>query len=274
MKATSISLNIHDANLAGYYWQAENTKAVVVLVHGMGEHALRYEDSVIKYLLNQDYSVVAYDNFGHGKTKGKRGHCPNYGALLDSIDAAILKAETIFPNQPLCLYGHSMGGNLVINYTLRRQHKIKTVVATSPFLRLAFQPPKWKMTLGKLMLSIWPSITLPSELEAQAISRDTNEVKRYVEDPLVHDKVSPMFTFPIIEAGEWAITHANNLKTPLLLLHGTGDRIIDYKATEAFAKNTKMAELHVFEGAYHELHHDIIRENMLQTVLGWLDGNL
>ncbi len=271
MTHNTFDLRINNTKLFGQYWKPETIRAVIVLVHGMGEHASRYEDFVIPKLLDNDFAVVAYDNFGHGRSDGKRGHCPNYEALMESVEQVINMAENLFPNTPKFLYGHSMGGNLTINYALRKQHSLKGVIATSPFLRLAFQPPKWKLTLGKIMMNIWPSITLPSELEVEAISRDPKEVKRYVEDALVHDKVSPMFTFPIMDAGEWAIKQASKLKTPILLLHGTGDRIIDHKASEEFSKNSDKAELKLFEDGYHELHHDLCKDEFMETIVEWLN---
>jgi len=274
MTHNSFYFNINNTKLFGQYWQPETVKAVIVLVHGMGEHACRYVDFVIPKLLEHDFAVVAYDNFGHGKSDGKRGHCPGYEALIDVVDLAINKSESLFPNLPKYLYGHSMGGNLVINYVLRRQHGIKGMIATSPFLRLAFKPPKWKLALGKIMFRIWPSITLPSELEVEAISRSRTEVARYSKDPLVHDKVSPMFTFPIMEAGEWAIKQADRLNIPALVLHGTGDRIIDYRASKEFVEQSKKAELKLFEDGYHELHHDICKEEFIQTVLDWLNTSI
>ena len=108
------SFNIYKTNFYGQYWQAENTKAVVVLVHGMGEHSGRYHH-VAKKLTKNDFSVVAFDHFGHGKTSGKRGHNPSFEAVLDSVSNTIEKAKELFPKKPIFLYGHSMGGNVVIN---------------------------------------------------------------------------------------------------------------------------------------------------------------
>lgn len=267
----TFKFNLYNTELFGQYWKPESVKAVIVLVHGMGEHSSRYEQSVVPYLVKNGFAVVAFDLFGHGKTKGKRGHCPSYEALLETIDYTINKAEELFPDKPVYLYGHSLGGNLVINYTLRKTHTLKGVIATSPFLRLAFNPPKWKVAFGKLLLKVSPSVTMPTEIEVEAISRDEKEVKKYCEDALVHDKVSPMYVFPVIDAGEWAIQNANKLQIQMLILHGTGDRIIDYKGSEEFCKNTNNAELTLFKNGYHELHHDLCKEEFMQTILKWLD---
>ena len=221
-------------------------------------------------LLNSALAVVTYDNVGHGRSAGKRGHCPSYDALMDILKGVIERATTVYPNLPLFLYGHSMGGNLVLNYALRNNLRIAGIVATSPYLRLAFKPPKWKMLLGRLMLKIFPMITLPSGLDAKGISRIPEEVENYSNDPLVHDLVSPMFSFPVMEAGEWAIANASKLETQTLLLHGTDDPIIDYRATEEFHQKGTTTKLKLFEGAFHELHHDKCQEQLLLTVSEWL----
>ena len=237
MQFQDFTLEINNSRIYGSYIQPTEIKGVVVLVHGFGEHLGRYKDSVVPMLMNSKFAVVAYDNIGHGKSGGKRGHCPNYEALLDILDLMIVKTGSLFPNTPLFLYGHSMGGNLVLNYALRYNAELKGIIASSPYLRLGFEPPKWKMVLGKLMLKIWPSITLPSGLDPNGISRIKEEVEKYKSDPLVHDKVSPMYSFPIIDAGKWAIANASKLKVATLLIHGTGDPIIDYHGSQEFKQH-------------------------------------
>ena len=268
----TFTFQLHNLTLLGQYWKPQETKAVIVLVHGMGEHMLRFQNSVISHLLKSKFAVVALDLYGHGRSEGKRGHCPSYEALLDAVEYTISKAQQLFPDKKIVLYGHSLGGNIVINYTLKKQHTLNGVIATSPFLRLAFAPPKWKLMLGKLLFKIWPSVTLSNELDVNAISRDPKEVSKYKDDALVHNKISPMYSFPIFNAGEYALKHANTLQMPMLVLHGTGDQIIDYKAAEAFCNRTNKAKLVLFEGGYHELHHDTCKEEFIETILNWLDN--
>lgn len=248
----------------------DKVKGVVVMVHGMGEHSGRYIDSVVPTLVDNSLAVVLYDQVGHGESSGKRGHCSGYTLLLELLDAVISRARIGYPGLPLFLYGHSMGGNLVLNYALRNESPVTGVVATSPFLRLAFDPPKWKLIAGKLMMYIAPSLTLSSGLDPGGISRIEEEVKEYIDDPLVHDLVSPMFSFPVIEAGEWAIAHAHQLRADTILFHGTGDMIIDYEGTKEFHENSNRTDLQLFEGAYHELHHDSCRQELLVQISSWL----
>ncbi len=265
----TFKFNYCKTDFHGEYWTAEKGKAVVVIVHGLGEHLGRFHYPVAK-LLENNFNVVAFDHFGHGKTTGKRGHNPGYENVLKSIDIVVEKAAKLFEGKPVFLYGHSMGGNAVINYFLKDSKKLKGGIVTSPFLRLAFQPPKWKLFFGNIIKKIAPSITLGNEVNSAYISRDEEEVKKYVNDPLVHNKVSPNFSLVFMDKGELAISKASTLKTPMLLLHGTGDKIIDYKGTKEFSDNSKMATLKLYEEGYHELHNDVCKKEMMEDVINWL----
>lgn len=273
MTNSEFQFNIYNTKLYGQTWSAKSTEAVVVLVHGMGEHSARYQH-VAEKLTDNHFSVVALDHFGHGKTEGKRGHNPSFEAVLKSITKTIEKAKKQFPEKSIFLYGHSMGGNAVINYALKENHKLTGIIATSPFLKLAFEPPKIKLAVGKLLQKIAPSITLDNELDANHISRDKTEVEKYINDPLIHDKISPNFSLTFIDTGNWAIENAHKLQTPMYVLHGTNDKIIDYKGSEAFVNNSEKATLKLYQGGYHELHNDLCKTEMLQDVVKWLKSQL
>ena len=270
MKHQTFTFTIYKTHFHGQIWQPENTKGVIVLAHGMGEHATRYIDFIIPSFVKNDYAVVAFDHFGHGKTTGKRGHNPNFEAVLTSIEKTIDKASQTFPNKPMYLYGHSMGGNAVLNYALRKPNNFQGIIATSPFLKLAFEPPAWKMTLGKILQKIAPSITLGNELDPNLVSRDAKEVEKYINDPLIHDQISANFSLTFIASGKWAIKNANILKTATFIAHGTDDKIIDYKGSKAFANNSTLATLKLYEGGYHELHNDFCKETLFSDILIWL----
>lgn len=275
MEIHHFNTNSRGYAIYGGYVSPKQVKGVVVLVHGLGEHSGRYFLEVVPMFTDLGFAVLFYDNFGHGKSSGKRGHCPSYGALLGLLEEMLQKAADVFPKVPQFLYGHSMGGNLVLNFAMRKKSRLSGVMASSPYLRLAFSPPKWKMVLGKALLGIWPALTMPSGLDPNGISRMVEEVVAYKADPLVHDKVSPMYTFPIMEAGEWAIKHAADLRIPTLLIHGTGDPIIDVKGSVEFhGNNPQSTTLKLFENGFHELHHDLCRKEVLNSIRSWLRQQL
>ena len=272
MELQEFTLTSGGRSIYAAHIKPSHTKRIVVLIHGLGEHSHRYLDGVVPSLLEYDCAVMMFDNFGHGRSEGKRGHCPSYQALMELIELIINEATALYPGLPLLLYGHSLGGNLALNYALRHQ-KIKGLVVTSPYLRLAFDPPAWKMKLGRVLLKLWPSFTLPSGLDPNGISRIPEEVSRYREDPLVHDLVSPMFSFPIMDAGEWAIENAKALNIPMLLMHGTADPIIDFEGAQLISQNAPDCTFVPFEGGYHELHHDLEKEKLLLALGNWFGQN-
>jgi acylglycerol lipase len=266
----------NSTELFGQYWKIDGAKGIVAIVHGMGEHSSRYADFVVLKLNAAGYSVIAFDQFGHGLTKGKRGHCPNYEAVLDSVENLLKKSdEFLGADLPVFLYGHSMGGNVVSNFIIKRDSKIKGAVISSPMLKLAFDPPAWKMIAGKLMRNIYPAFQEVTGLDATAISRNPRAVEKYINDPLVHDKITVNFSLPFFEAGDYAIEHADKIKVPAVVIHGTADKLTDYKGSEAFAKKAgdKVA-LKLYKDGYHELHNDTVQNEVLADVITWLNQQL
>lgn len=248
-------------------------KAVIALIHGMGEHGHRYLH-VAEYFAKKGIATMAIDLRGHGNSEGKRGHTPNYEALMSDIDLFLEKVKSSFPNLPIVLYGHSMGGNLSLNYLIRRQPTINAAIVTSPYLRLAFEPPKWKVVLGKLSAGLVPTLTQPTGLETAAISRDTAVVKAYEADKLVHDKITSAFFVNVHFAGPYAIEHAAKIKTPLLIMHGLEDRLTSPEGTKEFMQNVKAnVTVKYWPGLFHEIHNEPEQQEVFQTEFDWLIEN-
>ncbi len=272
MKHEEFRFDYQNTDFFGQYWESNNTKSVIVLVHGMGSHSSRYANFVVPKLIENNYSVVAFDHFGHGKTKGKRGYCPSVEAVLGSVSAIIEKARNLFPNKPIFLYGHSMGGNVVVNYALRKNDDLKGVIATSPFLKLAFNPPVWKMKMGKFLRNICPKMTLNGGLDETKISRIPEEVQNYKNDKMVHGDVGLVFALDFIETGKWAIENAEKLQIPMFLAHGTDDGLTSFEASKEFSEKSKLVTFKGYENAYHELHNDLCRDEFINDVLNWLEN--
>ena len=255
-------------------WNPPQTKGVVCIIHGFNEHSTRYEH-VAERLCNAGYAVLTYDEFGHGRTTGKRGHAPSYEALLDSVKIILDEAETRFTGVKKYLWGHSMGGGIVVNYLLQRNPNINGAIATDPLFKLAFDPPAFKVFLARMMKSIYPKFTENANLDSDAISRDKEEVRKYNTDPYNHGKITAGMFFGFYNAGKWALAHASELKTPLLLMHGTADRLTSCKATEEFAANApkNLITLKLWEGFYHELHNEPepYRTQAINFMIQWMN---
>jgi len=260
--------------IAGRLWEpAEPCRAVVTLVHGVGEHSRRYAH-VGEALNEAGYACVAFDHRGHGLSEGQKGYFPSYSTVIQDVKDHLEHTRNRYPDKPVFLYGHSMGGNLVINYTLRFQPEIRGVIATAPMLRLAFRPSRIKQILVNALIRLWPNLSLPSGLNTADISRDPEVVRLYDEDDLTHDRITPCF-MRLLEAGEWALEHASEWDCPLLLMHGSEDHITSPENSARFAEHAgKSCTLRIWEGLYHEIHNEPEKDRVLKTLIDWLDRQM
>ena len=245
-------------------------KAAIMLVHGHGEHVARY-DHVAAALTGKGYALLGFDLRGHGRSGGSRGHTPSYDTLMDDIASFSQQTDLRYAGLPRFLYGHSLGGNLVLNYALRRKPDLHGVIATGPWLKLAFDPPASQVTLGRLMNGIAPGFTQHSKLDTQGLSHDQVVVAAYEKDPLVHDKISARLFVAIYESGLWALEHAAEFPLPLLLMHGAADPITSARASQEFTKKAgNQATLKIWDGLYHEIHNELEKAEVFNTMLDWL----
>ncbi len=260
--------------LSACCWKPENPKAVVVLIHGHGEHTQRYLH-VANAFTQAGYALQSFDLRGHGQSAGQRGHTPNYDSLMGDIADFIVDAQKRFSGLPVFLYGHSMGGNQVINYSLRSPQELKGVIATGPWLKLAFDPPAAQILMAKLLNNIAPSFSLSSGLSQTALSRDPDVVSKYAADPLVHDKISVRLYTSMYGNGFWALEHAGELKIPMLLMHGSADKLTSAQASQEFARKAgNLVTLRIWDGFYHEIHNEPEKIEVIQTMVDWLDHHI
>lgn len=246
-------------------------KAIICLTHGHGEHLERYKN-LAAALNDADYSMIGFDQRGHGQSDGPRGHTPSYETLLDDIDAFLAEVDDNYPDLPRILYGHSMGGNLALNYALRRKPKLLGVIATGPWIKLAFEPPAVQVFLGKTMDKIYPAFIQASGLETAALSRDLEVVHAYEDDSLVHDKISARLFVGIYESGLWALENAEEFPLPLLLMHGSADRLTSADASREFAEKVgDKVKLKIWDGFYHEIHNEPEQADVFKTIINWLE---
>jgi alpha-beta hydrolase superfamily lysophospholipase len=256
-------------SLFSRHWQpAGETKAVVCLVHGLGEHSGRYQH-VATALTTAGYALLAIDQRGHGKSDGPRGHA-TYEMLLNDIELLLENAVHLYPGRPHFLYGHSMGGNLVINYTLRRRPSLTGVIATSPWLELAAQTPPALAALVRVLNRLQPARTIPNGLKTTDLSRDPAVVQAYAADPFVHNRISVSLLLNMVEAGQWALAHAAEFPLPLLLMHGSHDHITSPTASGRFAQQAPNTTFKLWDNLYHETHNEPEQQAVLASILSWL----
>ena len=260
-------------------WEPDNgrPKAVIALVHGLGEHVGRYAH-VAQAFTDAGYALVGFDLRGHGKSGGARGHFPSLDALMQDIRAFFKFLVTRYPELPHFLYGHSLGGLLALTYALQYSNGLKGVMVTGAGLRSSLQEQKVKMTMAKLLGAIAPTMTIPSGLEAAAISRDPEVVKIYTNDPLVHDKTSMGLGKAALSAIDLCFARARDFVPPLLIMHGKADRITYASGSEDFAslarEKNRDVTLKLWDDMYHEIHNEPEKAEVFRFMIEWLDNHL
>jgi len=255
-----------------FSWEVSLPKAIICIIPGFGEHIGRYHH-VANHLTNNGYSVVGMDCRGHGKSEGLKGHAASLEILLDDIEELLKYVRSEYNELQLFLFGHSMGGNLVLNYVLKKPiNEVAGFISSSPWLKLAVDPPEWKAKLGKFIAGIYPKIRLPSGLDVKALSKDEAVCKAYLEDPLVNNKISAGLFQHISDGAEYVIKNASEIKLDGLIYHGKADRVIDFETTSQTAsKIGKNIKWIAYNGVYHEPHNDLEQGEVLNNIIDWLN---
>lgn len=258
----------------GIDWPCEEPCAVVGLIHGLGEHVHRYEH-VVNYFHQHNIAAIGYDRRGHGRSGGKKGHTSSYQAFLDEIGQLAVEAEERYPDTPVFLYGHSMGGNLLLSYIIRRHPNIKGAIVSAPHIRLAFQPSAVMLAMGRMMKGIFPGFTQPNGLDVEQISRDKEEVEKYKNDPYVHNKLTAITGMSMLESAAVLDKYKGAFPIPLLLMHGAADGITDPQGSEDFARRiTGDVTFKKWEGLYHEMHNEPEKEEVIALIVNWVNEHI
>lgn len=245
----------------------------VLLTHGMGEHAGRYHH-VIGRLNAMGLRVVSWDLRGHGRSDGRRGDIRSYDVLVEDM-REVWELTAAGPG-PMFLYAHSLGGQIALNFAVRHKPETAGMVVTSPWLRLAFAPPWWKLALAWMTVRVWPSFSQDTEVMPNRLSRDLAFLAAMPDRELVHHRMSARMYGALTEGGRRASEDGAGLTCPMLLIHGSRDPITSAAATEEFygRLGSKDKELVIVPDALHETHNDVCREEVLGRIVGWIEARL
>lgn len=256
-------------------WEPQSEiNAVVCLLHGIGEHTGRFEH-VGRALSGHGIALIGPDWRGHGKSEGIRGYIPSIETVLNDIDLLIRKAGEMYPHIPIILYGQSLGGIFALYYGLVRKPQINGIIATSPALKSSLDKQPVKIFIAELLGRFFPSIALHSGLDPQALSRDKAVVQKYINDPLVHYRLTLGFGRILIRIRKWMLQNSADFPLPLLLMHGTDDTIAYAEGSKQFAKPLDgSCQLVLWKGALHELHNEPEKEEVISTIVNWINKRL
>jgi alpha-beta hydrolase superfamily lysophospholipase len=248
--------------------------ASILIVHGLGEHIDRYE-RFAREMGQHRFTVYGFDNFGHGKTKGIRGHT----SIEDSfkiLDFMVRKIRSEHPQLPIGIFGHSLGGLITLRYVEEHPDTFYATVVSSPAITVDEETRK-RMEKNKALAKLLPFITLNNAIKQEDISRDRNEVIAYTKDSLVHPRVSLKLALSIHQNVKKVRDNASKIIKPIMFQKGTGDNVVPIEGTEEFFGNigSEKKLLCKYDEAFHETIYDPEHgEQFRKDIIGWFRSNI
>ena len=262
-------------NLAVQDWplpEGVPLRGLVLIVHGLGEHAWRY-DHVARRLNDWGFAVRGYDQYGHGESGGVRGALPSQMRLVDDladlVDSTRMRMDE---STPLVVLGHSMGGLVASVFAAARDRPIDGLVLSSPALDPGLSG--FQKLLLKVIPRIAPNFTVANGLNPDFISHDPAVVQAYKADPRVHDRISGRLGRFIAEGGPWVLERARSWKVPTLLMYAGADHLVNPAGSRAFAEAAPKDKVTVrcFDDLFHEIFNELEADEVFDTLRQWLDA--
>lgn len=259
-------------------WSAPDARGQVVIVHGYGEHGDRY-NRLAGQMAEEGFTVWANDHRGHGLSEGPRGLVMRLGDAVADVDYVVEQARAARPGLPIFMFAHSMGGTIGLRYALDHQEKLAGLILSSAAISLeGLGVSPIQRGAARFVGRIAPKLPVNS-LPFEGISRDSEELRIYMEDPLVHKGRQPARTVSeLVEAMAEFPGEVNELELPLLLIAGSDDPIVPASGSRDIAERAGSSdkEIIVYEGFVHELVNEPPedRERVTRDVIEWLRARL
>ncbi len=260
-------------SLSTRYWAPEHLKAssLLIIVHGIGEHIARYQH-LAEVLTQQGVVVAGYDMRGHGLSEGLRAYVHRWSDYISDLKIFVDDALKHRQDVPVFYLGHSLGGLILTDFLLKYDPALSGVILSSPALKVSEDLSPLLQKLAPVLSALVPKLkTVP--LDTQHISRDPAVVKSYENDPLIyHDGVRARTGGEVLKATKRLQSSIPQFKYPVLLMHGTADKLTDPEGSRAFYKaiSSEDKSLDLMEGWYHELMNEPGKEQILQRITSWM----
>lgn len=260
-----------------YYqkWMPEDPKAIIVFVHGLADHVGRYEPFT-RYFSLRGYGVALFDMRGHGRSGGRKTHINRFYDYIYDLSQFVSFVKKNSPDVPVFLVGHSFGGQIVLNFTVRYSKDLRGIVALSPNIGVKLDMPEWKFKIAKVAVKCLPRYRIASNVNMNNLSHDENIVNSYRNDPNIPKDLTLKCGLEILKNSELVMALASRIHLPTLLMHGDSDNICDVEATKKFYMRVpgSSKQLKVYHGLYHELLNENGKERVFGDMEAWFEEQL
>jgi alpha-beta hydrolase superfamily lysophospholipase len=250
-----------------------DSRAVVVIVHGINEHSGRYA-RLANDLNRQGYGVYTMDLRGHGRSDGPRVMVRSFDDYLADVELLLRRVAEREPGKPLFLFGHSMGGAIVASLVIQRPPKVQGVILSSPALLIAGSVFPILRKLAGFFSRVWPSLRLVG-IGCRFISHDQAVVEAFRNDPLVfHGKLPVRTGAELLRTADMIQKRMEAVALPLLILHGSSDYVTDPNGSRQMHARAQSGDktLYIYDGLYHEVFSEPERKQAVADLLNWLSA--
>jgi alpha-beta hydrolase superfamily lysophospholipase len=266
---------VRDANIYYQAWLPEGeAKAVLLVVHGLGEHSGRYKN-VVDHFVPLEYAVYGLDHIGHGKSEGKREIVARFEDFTDTLTIFYKLVTGWQPGKPVFLLGHSMGGLIATCYLLDHQADFKGAVISAPAIKIAESITPTTITLSKILSKLAPGMGMLA-LDASNICHDPQVVSAYVNDPLVfHAKTPARLAAEMLRGMLRVDAEVSKISLPFIVVQGSEDKLVDPRGAQMLYDRASSTDktIKVYEGLYHEVFNEPERARVLADVETWLTAH-
>jgi len=263
-------------NLYETRWRPQGTpRACLVIAHGLKDYGERYGELATALAAN---GVVTHatDLRGHGRSEGDRVWVNAFEEYLADLDLSMQRARDTYPDRPIFLLGHSMGATIVTLFAITRKPNLQGLITSAGSLK-----PGSGLTLEKVLEARALSFLDPHSgtlyLDDSWFSRDPSVVAGMKADPMIHDGPGPARTAAeLIGARERLQPREGEVRAPLLVLHGSADKVCNPDGSREFVERAGSVDktLVIYDGFYHDLLHDLSRDVVVADIVKWIEARV
>jgi len=250
-------------------------RAVLVIIHGSGEHIDRYSN-LVQALVPAGILITGFDQRGHGRSEGQRGHIDSWDEYRQDIHIFLTLAVKLAPGLPVFLYGHSQGSLEALDYILHDPEGLAGAIISGTALDPKDAAPPHLVLLARILSRFAPRFPLKVNIKGASLSRDPQVAEAYDEDPLVHLNRSTRWGTETLKIIEWIKPRAGDINMPVLFLHGQNDPLLSADGAQRFFDQIPFNDktIHIYPEGLHEPHNDLDYKQVGADIHAWIDRHI